>query len=121
VNHSGWESTLEPDEAGRWAVRMGWSLVKGLPQNAADVVVRVRESGPFGSYVDFTGRTGFSAAMLTRFAAADAFRSCGTTRRPALWQSLGMTMRQACSGRMGKNSPPLSRNYRRPRKSFRTI
>jgi len=89
VNHSEWDSTLEPDEAGRWAVRMGWSLVKSLPQSAAEALVRVRADGPFTSYADFTRRTDFSAAILTRFAAADAFRSCGTTRRPALWQALG--------------------------------
>ncbi|HUQ71812.1 MAG TPA: error-prone DNA polymerase [Planctomycetaceae bacterium] len=89
VNHSEWDSILEPEEAGGLAVRMGWSLVKGLPQSAAETVVRIRESGPFLSYADFTLRTGFSAAILTRFAAADAFRTCGTGRRPALWQSLG--------------------------------
>uniref|UniRef100_A0A7C2NV90 Error-prone DNA polymerase n=1 Tax=Schlesneria paludicola TaxID=360056 RepID=A0A7C2NV90_9PLAN len=88
VNHSDWDSTLEPNGSGDWAVRMGWSLVKGLPQNAAEALVRLRAAGRFTSYADFTRRTGFSAATLSRLAAADAFRSCGVARRPALWQAL---------------------------------
>lgn len=88
VNHSEWDSTLEPAGSDGWAVRMGWSLVKGLPQSAADAVVRVREEGPFTSYAEFGRRTGFSGSLMSRFAAADAFRSCGVGRRPALWQAL---------------------------------
>ena len=92
VNRSDWDCTLERrDEDGTLAVRLGWSRVKGLSQAAAETLVRVRRSGPFTSYADFVRRTGFTAAILSRLASADAFRSLGLGRRPALWQSLEPT------------------------------
>ena len=72
------------------AVRLGWSMVKGLSSSAAETVVRERRAGPFTSYGDFVARTGLTTAILSRLAAADAFRSLGLTRRPAYWMSLAM-------------------------------
>jgi error-prone DNA polymerase len=89
VNHSDWESTLERrEDDGTLAVRLGWSLVKGLSQSAAERLVHERRTGLFTSFNDFVGRTRFTSAMLSRLASADAFRSLGLGRRPALWQSL---------------------------------
>ncbi len=84
VNHSDCDCTLERrEEDGELAVRLGWSTVKGLSSSAAETVVRERQAGPFTSYGDFVARTGFTTAVLSRLAAADAFRSLGLTRRPA--------------------------------------
>ncbi len=89
VNHSDWDCTLERREVdGKLAVRLGWSLVKGLSQGVADTIVGERKTGLFTSYTDFVGRTGLTNAILLRLAVADAFRSLGLDRRPALWQSL---------------------------------
>ena len=60
------------------AVRLGWSTVKGLSQAAAETIVRERQNGLFTSYGDFVARTGLTAAVLSRLAAADAFRSLGS-------------------------------------------
>ncbi len=92
VNASDCDCTLErPDEDGALAVRLGWSTVKGLSRAAAERVVRERRAGPFTSYGEFVARTGLTAAVLSRLAAADAFRSLDLARRPALWMSLATT------------------------------
>src|SRR5262249_42258651 len=73
------------------AVRLGLSMVKGLPSRAGETIVRTRRDGPFVSYNDFAARTGLPAAVLSRLAAADTFRSLSLPRRPALWQSVAAT------------------------------
>jgi error-prone DNA polymerase len=89
VNRSDWESTLERREGdGAPAVRLGWSMVKGLSQAAAETLVHARRSGPFTSFTDLVRRTGFAKSILSRLATADAFRSLDLGRRPALWKSL---------------------------------
>jgi error-prone DNA polymerase len=88
INHSDWDSTLERRDDGNLAVRLGWSMVKGLSQSAAELLVRARQAGPFTSFTDLVGRTHFTAATLSRLASADAFRSLGLDRRPAFWQAL---------------------------------
>ena len=89
VNHSDCDCTLERlDASGALAVRLGWTTVKGLSQTAAETIVRQRTAGSFTSYGDFVARTGLSPAVLSRLAAADAFRSLDLSRRPAYWMSL---------------------------------
>jgi len=107
VNRSEWDSTLERrEEDGNLVVRLGWSLVKGLSQSAAESLVRARQSGPFTSFSDFVGRTGFTTAMLSRLASADAFRSLGLNRRPALWQSLAPPSSEPLFANLSDEPPP---------------
>ena len=111
VNQSDCDSTLEHLEAGgTLAVRLGWSTVKGLSTSAAETVVRERRLGPFTSYGDFVARTGLKTAVLSRLAAADAFRSLGLTRRPAYWMSLAATPPEPLlAGLPDEALPPLPR------------
>jgi error-prone DNA polymerase len=113
VNRSDWDSTLEPrEDDGMLAVRFGWSMVKGLSQSAAETMVRERQSRPFTSFTDFVGRTGFTASVLSRLASADAFRSLGLDRRPALWQSLAFSDSEPLplfAGLADEAPPPLPR------------
>ncbi|HEY2159125.1 MAG TPA: error-prone DNA polymerase [Isosphaeraceae bacterium] len=107
INRSDWDSTLERrDEDGRLVVRLGWSLVKGLSQGVAETIVRERRSGSFTSYADFVGRTGLTNAILSRLASADAFRSLGLDRRPALWQSLAPIDPQPLFANLPDEEPP---------------
>jgi len=107
VNRSDCDSTLERLEAdGTLAVRLGWSTVKGLSNSAAETVVRERRSGPFTTYGDFVARTGLKSAVLSRLAAADAFRSLGLTRRPAYWMSLAMTPPEPLLAGLPDEAPP---------------
>ncbi len=92
VNQSDCDSTLERSlEGGMLAVRLGWRAVRGMSQTAAETIVRERRSGPFTSYGEFVARTGLTTAVLSRLAAADAFRSLGLSRRPAYWMALATT------------------------------
>ncbi|BAU39939.1 DNA polymerase III alpha subunit (plasmid) [Acetobacter pasteurianus NBRC 101655] len=88
VNASRWDSTLEGPEKpdGRFAVRLGMSLVKGLANDDAARIVVARASQPFMSVDELWRRAGAKAAALIHLAEADAFRpSLGLARREALW------------------------------------
>ncbi|MBS1041086.1 error-prone DNA polymerase [Gluconobacter cerinus] len=88
VNASRWDSTLEGPETGegRFAVRLGMSLVKGLANDEVARIVIARGAKPFISVDDLWRRAGVKAASLTHLAEADAFRAAfGLARRKALW------------------------------------
>jgi error-prone DNA polymerase len=108
INQSDCDCTLERSLAdGKLAVRLGWSTVKGLSQTAAETMVRERRIGPFSSYGDFVARTRFTTAVLSRLAAADAFRSLALTRRPAYWMSLATTPSGPLLANLPDEEPPL--------------
>ncbi|MBR0557749.1 error-prone DNA polymerase [Ciceribacter sp. L1K23] len=70
----------------RHAVRLGFSLVKGLSEADIDRLVSRRETGPYVSVRDLWERSGLDRATIEKLADADAFRSMGLDRRAALWQ-----------------------------------
>ena len=83
-------SPLAPDsrEAKQRSLRLGLRMVAGLRHDVAEVIVNARRSGAFQTVSEFTRRTGFSQATLTRLSQADVFGSLDQSRRAALWQSL---------------------------------
>jgi error-prone DNA polymerase len=92
INHSTWDCTLEG--TGDPALRLGFRLIKGLPEAAANTLTTTRSNGAFRSIRELARRTGWQRSWLARLAAADAFGSLGLHRREALWQvlSLGETL-----------------------------
>ena len=85
INASRWDCTLEPTE-GRFAVRLGLRMVKGLAKTEADAIVGARADAPFVSVHDLWRRAGVSVASLVRIAEADGFQpSLKLKRREALW------------------------------------
>ncbi len=92
VNESRWDCTLEPtQEAGRFAVRLGLRMVKGLDNRTAAGLIVNRAEEPFASVDDVWRRSGLSAEALVRLAEAEAFRpSLGLARREALWAIRGL-------------------------------
>jgi error-prone DNA polymerase len=107
INLSEWDCTLERrEEDGALAVRLGWSMIKGLSQSAAEIVVNERRAGLYAAYGEFVARTGLSTAVLSRLSAADAFRSLSLSRRPALWQSLAMTPPPPLLANLPDEAPP---------------
>ena len=88
------------EEDGKLAVRLGWSTVKGLSQAAAETIVRERQTGPFTSYGDFVARTGLTTAVLSRLAAADAFRSLGSDTPAGLLDVAGRDPARAIARRI---------------------
>jgi len=100
VNHSDWESTLEPLSGAirkpggrRWQreyqLRLGLHQVQGIPEELARRIVAHRRQG--GRYLDVNQlqqRTGIGQGLLTKLAEAGALNSLSGHRRAAMWQSL---------------------------------
>ena len=90
VNHSDWESTLEPDaNRAQPAIRLGLGTIRGLRCGDADQLLDERESnGQFTQINQLSRRTGLSQSAISILADADALRSLSGDRRAAVWQSL---------------------------------
>jgi len=116
VNHSQWDSTLEPGERAAerlhdlhqemreevWtthAMRLGLREIKGLKEDDAKLIVE-RRGKTYDSVRDAWLRTGLSLRLLERLADADAFSSLGLTRREALWAAKAL-------GRVGDRDDDL--------------
>jgi error-prone DNA polymerase len=109
VNQSDWENTIEwRAEDKKPAVRLGFSMIKGLSASVADTVVRARHAGAFHNYGDFVARTNLTSAVLSRLATADTFGSLGLSRRPALWKSLAVDSSLALFAGLPDDDPPPS-------------
>jgi error-prone DNA polymerase len=91
VNKSRWDCTMEPasisaPDDGRFAVRLGLRMVKGLANAEAGRLIAARGSETFGSVDDVWRRVRSPSATLVELAEADAFSpSLGISRRDALW------------------------------------
>lgn len=88
VNHSDWDSTLEPADDDRIALRLGLRQIKGLSETLAGTLITARDAGnarPFSDVDDLWRRSKLIPSAIERFAKADAFGSMGLTRRRALW------------------------------------
>ncbi len=91
INHSDWNSTLEPapDNCWGWALRLGLRQIKGVRENTAEQMVSARLR-PYSDVEDLHTRTRMIVVQIEKLAEADAFRSCGLDRRQALWQVRGL-------------------------------
>jgi error-prone DNA polymerase len=78
---------------GQSALRLGFRLVGGLREDAANAVVAARIDGPFRSVSDLARRARLGRGTLEILADADALGSLELDRRSALWQSLGQDRR----------------------------
>ncbi|HEX4589094.1 MAG TPA: hypothetical protein VH120_04150 [Gemmataceae bacterium] len=80
-----------PSEWGRGqsALRLGFRLVGGMRETAANAIVAARADGPFRSVSDLARRARLGRSTLEILADADALGSLELDRRAALWQSLG--------------------------------
>lgn len=92
INHSRWDCTLEPTgRKGRFAVRLGLRLAKGLANADGAMIALARSDAPFASIGDLWLRAKVQVASLERLAEADAFGSLGFSRRDALWTIKGLS------------------------------
>jgi error-prone DNA polymerase len=86
VNHSLWDCTLE-GEVGARQLRLGFRLVKGLGQDAAERIVRARNTSPFVSLHDVIRRARLQKDAVEALAEAGALEEHSAGRRQALWQA----------------------------------
>ena len=90
VTVSEYDCTLELDDAGQHAIRLGMRLVKGLREEEAQGIVLARKLGAFESVADVTHRAGLSRQAARALALAGAFRSLVENRNTAFWNVLGV-------------------------------
>ncbi len=97
VNHSHWDSTLEPDANRQQpAIRLGLQTIRGLPQQAGLLVAQRRDAeGAFQDVGDLVRRTNLGKSALAILADADALGSLAGDRRAAIWSSLSQ---ESCAG-----------------------
>jgi error-prone DNA polymerase len=89
VNHSQWESSLEPLEGEQMALRLGLHMILGLSQAEALRLVEQRQrNGTYLDTHDLVRRTRLGQAGLGRLADAGALASLAGDRRAAYWQAL---------------------------------
>ena len=91
VSHSDWDCTLEAKGEGRFALRLGMRLLKGMREDTAKALMEARMSGDLTTL----RRLWYANKLDTRAAEllghGDAWNSLGLSRREALWaaKSLG--------------------------------
>nr|WP_272874608.1 error-prone DNA polymerase [Roseomonas haemaphysalidis] len=85
---SDWDCTLERQDDGRLALRLGLRLVDGLGEPAARSLVDARRGGDHGLEA-LVRRARLDRRAVEALAAADAFRGLGLARRRALWAAAG--------------------------------
>jgi error-prone DNA polymerase len=94
INHSDWDSRLvnapdAPDAldalGGRYGLRLGLRLVKGLARGEGERIAASREPA-FATLDEVLRRADVSTRALQAVAAADGCGSLGLSRRQALWQ-----------------------------------
>lgn len=88
INHSGWDCTLEPADAGGFALRLGLRTIDGMREADAVAIVEARGRG-YDDPATLRRRAGLGRGVMERLAAADAFRSLDLDRRQALWAVRG--------------------------------
>jgi error-prone DNA polymerase len=89
VTVSEWDCTLEPG-ASAPALRLGMRMVKGLPQAAAERIIRARAAHPFASVEDLARHAALDRRDLKCLAAADALAALVGHRRMAYWHVAGV-------------------------------
>ncbi len=86
VNASGWDNSLERKADGSLALRLGFRQVDGFREEWATQIADAR-AAPFASVEELARRANLPSRALRLLAEADACRSMGLDRRPALWDA----------------------------------
>lgn len=91
VNESCYDSTLEFGQSmsDRPALRLGFSLVKGLSVSGAESICQARNAGRFTSAQDLLGRVALNKKDSESLAAADALNKLCGDRHRAFWTVAG--------------------------------
>lgn len=91
VNESNYNSTLEfaKHKPTQPALRLGFSLVKGLSEAGAEAISLARDSGRFVSVQDLLTRTALNKKDIESLAAADALKKLSGDRHRAFWMVAG--------------------------------
>lgn len=89
VCYSHWDSILERGGNGEPAIRLGLRMIRGFQLSAAEKLVAMRASGPFGSVEDLAHRVKLDRRDLECLAAGGALASLAGHRHLAYWKVAG--------------------------------
>jgi error-prone DNA polymerase len=92
IHHSGWEHQLVPDSGSAipHTIRLGFCVIKGFNEKAANRIEQARATKPFASFYDLRRRARLNSIELDALAAADAFKPMAGHRHNAYWQSVSL-------------------------------
>ena len=90
VNRSCWDCTLERDEHGHAAIRIGLRFVSKLSEAGARRLIECRKSHPFEGVQALAERARLHAGDLAALAAGGALQSLAGHRHRAHWQVAGI-------------------------------
>ena len=96
VLYSDWDCRLERDDRKeavldeRAAVRVGFRLIRGFPEEAARRLMAAREEGQFRDIPDLARRSGLGRRELLALAESEALHDFGMDRRKAAWVLQGL-------------------------------
>jgi error-prone DNA polymerase len=89
VNRSVWDCSLEADESGSAALRLGLRMVKGLPMEAGERIVEARAASGYAQIQELHERAGLDRRELGVLASAGALQSVAGDRHRARWAVAG--------------------------------
>jgi error-prone DNA polymerase len=90
VATSEWDCTLERQDNGRPALRLGLRLVKHLSREGASRLLAARAAGAFTHIADLAERAALDRRDLEALAASDALAELAGHRHRAVWQVSGV-------------------------------
>ena len=85
-----WDHTLEPDDKGGFALRLGFRQVKGMREDDANALVDARDAGDAETMRRLWERANLKRRVYETLADGDGWNSIGLERRAALWQASGL-------------------------------
>ena len=89
INHSGWDCSLEADEAGAATLRLGLRMVKGLSEDAGQRIVAERTGGDYTQVQALLERAGLDRRELGVLASSGALQPLSGDRHRARWAVAG--------------------------------
>ncbi|HEY1506556.1 MAG TPA: OB-fold nucleic acid binding domain-containing protein, partial [Stellaceae bacterium] len=88
---SQWDHTLEPDDQGGFALRLGFRQVKGFSEDEAKELIAARTAGDAVTMRRLWQRNGkLKRATFEKLADGDGWNGIGLKRRDALWAASGL-------------------------------
>ena len=90
VRYSDWDCSLEPDEHGEPAIRLGLRMIRGMREDDARRIEQARQSGAFRDVEDLSVRARLDASARERLADAGALGGLVGHRYQARWAMAGV-------------------------------
>ena len=105
VLKSNWDSTLKEGGDGKYAIRIGLRMIKGLGFSAGSRIVKACSFHLFKNLDDLVGRSDLSRAEIQILSTSGALKSLVGNRYQASWQSLAVRGTTGLFKGVGREGP----------------